>query len=182
MVKKHFYPCTRYVLPSFAVSLMSVLTVNLNAYRVHVCTLPFGVFVQLYGQLRGLAGAQDLGLTPDQTPAEAFSVGQCVRATVIRADEQRNGSTKIKLSLAPGGGVATGGGDENGAGGERADVNAPPPGTVIEEAKVKRVDETTGNVQVTLPGGVPGVVTAAQMSDHPLTVGGGERCKPKEPV
>ena len=72
-------------------------------------TLLFGVFVQLYGQLRGLAGAQDLGLTPDQTPAEAFSVGQCVRATVIRADEQRNGSTKIKLSLAPGG-VAAGGG------------------------------------------------------------------------
>jgi len=68
-----------------------------------------------------------------------------------------------------------GGGDADadtgeGGEGERSDVGAPPPGTVIESgAVVKRVDETTGNVQVTLPGGIPGVVTAAQMSDHPLT-------------
>jgi rRNA biogenesis protein RRP5 len=113
----------------------------------------------MYGNLRGLAGAQDLGLTPDQTPAEAFTVGQVVRATVVRNDG------KIKLSLAPGGAVRVQDVDM----GERSDVNAPPPGTVIEEAVVKRVDETTGNVQVTLPGNVPGVVTAAQMSDHPLT-------------
>jgi rRNA biogenesis protein RRP5 len=91
---------------------------------------------------------------------------------VVRADRG-----KLKLSLAPGGVVAAGmrgGGEADGGGGgigggERADVGAPPPGTVIEEALVRRVDETTGNVQVTLPGGVPGVVTAAQMSDHPMT-------------
>ena len=53
----------------------------------------YGVFVQLYGDVRGLAGAQDLGLSPDQTPHEAFAVGQVVRATVItvrwrRAEDQ----------------------------------------------------------------------------------------------
>ena len=39
---------------------------------------PYGVFVQLYGNLRGLAGLQDLGLAADQTPREAFAVGQVV--------------------------------------------------------------------------------------------------------
>ena len=127
----------------------------------------YGVFVQLYGDVRGLAGAQDLGLSPDQTPHEAFAVGQVVRATVIRSD---GGERKIKLSLAPGGVAASREGNEkeNGAG-EKEDVGAPEPGTVVETAIVKRVDEATGNVQVTLPGGVPGVVTAAQMSDHPFT-------------
>ena len=125
----------------------------------------YGVFVQLYGDVRGLAGAQDLGLSPDQTPHEAFAVGQVVRATVIRSD---GGERKIKLSLAPGGVAASRDEKENGAG-EKEDVGAPEPGTVVETAIVKRVDEATGNVQVTLPGGVPGVVTAAQMSDHPFT-------------
>jgi len=129
---------------------------------------PYGVFVQLYGNLRGLAGLQDLGLAADQTPQEAFAVGQVVRATVIRSDR---GEQKIKLSLAPGGTVANGN-DLDGTPGEKGDVGAPEPGTIVESATVKRVDEATGNVQVTLPGGVPGVVTAAQMSDHPLTGAG----------
>ena len=132
---------------------------------------PYGVFVSLYGALRGLAGAQDLGLAPGQTPTEAFQVGQCVRARVIRAD---NGPGKLKLSLAPGG---SGDGvvlhdDEGGGGGGGSrldDVGAPPPGTIIESAVVKRVDADTGNVLVTLPGGVPGVITAAHVSDHPVT-------------
>ena len=87
---------------------------------------------------------------------------------MIRSDR---GEQKIKLSLAPGGAVATGN-DLDGTPGEKGDVGAPEPGTVVESATVKRVDEATGNVQVTLPGGVPGVVTAAQMSDHPLTGAG----------
>ena len=87
---------------------------------------------------------------------------------MIRSDR---GEQKIKLSLAPGGVVANGN-DLDGTPGEKGDVGAPEPGTVVESATVKLVDEATGNVQVTLPGGVPGVVTAAQMSDHPLTGAG----------
>jgi len=39
------------------------------------------------------------GLGADQTATEAYTVGQAVRVTVIRADK---GESKIRLSLAPG--------------------------------------------------------------------------------
>jgi ribosomal protein S1 len=56
---------------------------------------PYGVFVQLFGNARGLAGLQDLGLSEHQAPKEAYAVGQCVRCTVVRADDVG----KLKLSL-----------------------------------------------------------------------------------
>ena len=133
---------------------------------------PYGVFVQLWGNVRGLAGLQDLGLAADQTPAEAFAPGQVVRATVVRADA---GEGKVKLSLV---GDAAGFSRDDFGRGEGAvgegecfggDVGAPAPGTIVESAVVKRVDESTGNVRVTLPGGVPGVIPPAQMSDHPAS-------------
>ena len=129
---------------------------------------PYGVFVQLWGNVRGLAGLQNLGLAADQTPAEAFAPGQVVRATVIRADA---GEGKVRLSLVGDGASFSrdvdGAGDADEFGG--GDVGAPAPGTIIESAVVKRVDESTGNVRVTLPGGVPGVIAPAQMSDHPAS-------------
>ena len=127
---------------------------------------PYGVFVQLWGNVRGLAELQNLGLAADQTPAEAFAPGQVVRATVIRADA---GEGKVRLSLVGDGASFTRDksedADELGGG----DAGAPAPGTIIESAVVKRVDESTGNVRVTLPGGVPGVIAPAQMSDHPAS-------------
>ena len=115
---------------------------------------PYGVFVQLWGNVRGLAGLQNLGLAADQTPAEAFAPGQVVRATVIRADA---GEGKVRLSLVGDGTSFSrdvdGAGDADEFGG--GDVGAPAPGTIIESAVVKRVDESTGNVRVTLPGACP---------------------------
>ena len=64
---------------------------------------PYGVFVQLFGEARGLAGLQDLGLSADQAPEEAYQPGQCVRCVVLRAGNLKNsGSAWWTRRLLPG--------------------------------------------------------------------------------
>ncbi len=59
---------------------------------------PYGVFVAFYGGVAGLARAEELGLAPGQAPADAFAVGQVVKARVLGADAARGA---LRLSLAP---------------------------------------------------------------------------------
>ena len=66
----------------------------------------YGVFVTLYGNLKGLAGSQDLGLAEGQSIADAYAVGQVIRTTIVSADR---GENKLRLSLGGGGGNARAG-------------------------------------------------------------------------
>ena len=139
---------------------------------------PYGVFVQLYGDARGLAGLKHLGLDRDQAPADAFQIGQCVRATVLGSNK---GANKLELSLVDGDGDGSGApgaksplDDSETAGLEFADASAIlPPGTVLERCAVRKLDEETGNVHVSFSFGsdakASGVLSAAHVSDCALS-------------
>ena len=126
----------------------------------------YGVFVSLYGDLKGLAGLNDLGLLRDQKPSDAFGVGQVVRVQVVSADT----SGRLRLSL------ASGDADGNSASMIiNASADALKPGHVVEKAVVTHVASGTGNVEVVFSmeeGNIPGVVPLAHLSDHPLTAQG----------
>ena len=137
---------------------------------------PYGVFVQLFGEARGLAGLQDLGLSADQAPEEAYQPGQCVRCVVLRADNLK----KLRLSLVDT--EASSGFPTPGRSGSDDDVldaaareaaredDVPTIGTVFESAVVRSVDVESGLVRVaSLDGRVSGAVTAAHVSDFPET-------------
>ena len=126
----------------------------------------YGVFVSLYGDLKGLAGTSDLGLLRDQKPMDAFGVGQVVRVTVVSVD----GTGRLRLSLA-----------SDAVDGTSASVAVTAsaldviPGTIVEKAVVMHVVAHSGNVEVvfkTEKGNAPGVVSLAHLSDHPLTAQG----------
>ena len=139
---------------------------------------PYGVFVQLYGDARGLAGLKHLGLDRDQAPADAFQIGQCVRATVLGSNK---GANKLELSLVDGDGDGSGApgaksplDDSETAGLEFADASAIlPPGTVLERCAVRKLGEETGNVHVSFSFGsdakASGVLSAAHVSDCALS-------------
>ena len=126
----------------------------------------YGVFVSLYGDLKGLAGLNDLGLLRDQKPSDAFGVGQVVRVQVVSADT----SGRLRLSL------ASGDADGNSASMIiNASADALKPGHIVEKAVVTHVASGTGNVEVVFSteiGNIPGVVPLAHLSDHPLTAQG----------
>ena len=137
---------------------------------------PYGVFVQLFGEARGLAGLQDLGLSADQAPGEAYQPGQCVRCVVLRADNLK----KLRLSLVDteaSSGFPTPG--RSGSDDDALDAAAreaareddvPTIGTVFKSAVVRSVDVESGLVRVaSLDGRVSGAVTAAHVSDFPET-------------
>ena len=126
----------------------------------------YGVFVSLYGDLKGLAGTSDLGLLRDQKPTDAFGVGQVVRVTVVSVD----GTGRLRLSLASD--ALDGAGASVAVTALASDVI---PGTIVENAVVMHVVAHSGNVEVvfkTEKGNAPGVVSLAHLSDHPLTAQG----------
>ena len=139
---------------------------------------PYGVFVQLFGEARGLAGLQDLGLSADQAPGEAYQPGQCVRCVVLRADDPK----KLRLSLV----------DTEASSSRFSKISeispeddaldpvalleaegeddVPTIGTVFQSAVVRSVDVESGLVRVaSRDGRVSGAVTAAHVSDFPET-------------
>ena len=127
----------------------------------------YGVFISLYGDLRGLANVNDLGLLSDQKPSDAFGVGQVVRVTIVSADA----SGRLRLSLAAG--VAL----EAKTPGLMINASAADltPGIIVETAVVTHVSAQTGNVEVVFTaekGNVPGIIALAHLSDHPLTATG----------
>ena len=139
---------------------------------------PYGVFVQLFGVARGLAGLQDLGLSEHQAPKEAYAVGQCVRCTVVRADDVK----KLKLSLVDASEGAFGGNafDVRGAvdfhdfeTNEETvvddDAIGYATGTVFPAVTVRSIEPESRTVRVVLPDGSSGAITAAHVSDHPET-------------
>ena len=154
--------------------------VGVRCHGVVTGVEPYGIFVQLFGKARGLAGLQDLGLSADQAPKEAYAVGQCVRCTVLRADDVG----KLKLSLvdasseAGGGGLPRAGGDGGAVDddfetmeetGGSADDAMYAPGSVFPAVTVRSIDAESCTVRVVLPDGASGAITAAHVSDHPET-------------
>ena len=126
----------------------------------------YGVFVSLYGDLKGLANTNDLGLLRDQKASDAFGMGQVVRVTIVSADS----GGRLRLSLASGDGDAA-----PGAMSINASASDLKPGLIVEKAVVTHVAQHTGNVEVvftTEKGNVPGVIALAHLSDHPLTAEG----------
>ena len=135
---------------------------------------PYGVFVQLFGEARGLAGLQDLGLSADQAPEEAYQPGQCVRCVVLRADNLK----KLRLSLVdteassgfPTPEISDDDALDAAAREAAREDDVPTIGTVFESAVVRSVDVESGLVRVaSLDGRVSGAVTAAHVSDFPET-------------
>eukprot|EP00890_Picochlorum_soloecismus_P005949 jgi/Picsp_1/6355/NSC_03704-R1_protein rrp5 homolog len=55
-----------------------------------------GIFVAFFNDISGLVGLDELGLTSDQTPQNAFTVGQIVKVRVVSVNLQRR---RLKLSL-----------------------------------------------------------------------------------
>ena len=56
----------------------------------------FGVFIEFFGNVRGLAHRSQLGLLPSQEPSEVFERGAPVRATVLSVDMRKR---QLSLSL-----------------------------------------------------------------------------------
>ena len=125
----------------------------------------YGVFISLYGDLKGLANVNDLGLLRDQKPSDAFGVGQVVRVSIVSADS----SGRLRLSLSA---AATTDASNMLINASAADLT---PGVVVDKAVVTHVAAHSGNIEVvfsTEKGNMPGIVAMAHLSDHPLTAQG----------
>ena len=57
---------------------------------------PYGIFVSFYGGMKGLAHTAELPLAPNQTPKDAYKVGQVVKCRVLSTDFSHQ---RLKLSL-----------------------------------------------------------------------------------
>ena len=128
----------------------------------------YGVFVSLYGDLKGLASINELGLIGDQKPSDAFGVGQVVRVSIVSADS----SGRLRLSLSASGGDVQARSSTMIVNASAIDLQ---PGLIVDTAVVTHVNPHTGNIEVvfsTEKGNVPGIVAAAHLSDHPLTAQG----------
>ena len=139
----------------------------------------YGVFVTLYGNLKGLAGSQDLGLAEGQSIADAYAVGQVIRTTIVSADR---GENKLRLSLGGGGGNE----DDNAAEGAEATVGAAaaaaaaislstdavPIGKVFASATITKIVQGSSIIEVTSSteeGSFQGLVAFQHLSDNPVT-------------
>ncbi|PRW20900.1 RRP5-like protein [Chlorella sorokiniana] len=67
-----------------------------RSHGVVTGTADFGVFVQFFGGVAGLAHVSECGLEAGQKPGDAFQPGQVVKCRVLGADPGRKG---LKLSL-----------------------------------------------------------------------------------
>ena len=131
----------------------------------------YGVFVTLYGNLKGLAGSQDLGLAKGQSIADAYAVGQVVRATIVSADR---GENKLRLSLGSSDeedGAAAGAGAA-GATAISLSTDAVPIGEVVTSATITKIVQGSSIIEVaasTEEGTFQGLVAFQHLSDNPVT-------------
>lgn len=157
---------------------MQQAVVGAKAHGIVTGVKEYGLFLQFYGGLGGMAHASTLGLAPGAKVAEAFKLGQVVKAEVL-AVEPATGRLKLGLAGKKAKSAAGGGeGDEAAAGGGGSGAGGFEAGD-IGEAVVKSVagDPAVGpkavtyTVEVTRPGGGGGAVVArlegAHLSDHP---------------
>ena len=61
--------------------------------------LPFGAFVELFPGVEGLVHVSELSWARIEDPAEAFTVGQNVRAKLLEVSTSEKGSTRLSLSI-----------------------------------------------------------------------------------
>lgn len=157
---------------------MQQAVVGVKAHGIVTGVKEYGLFLQFYGGLGGMAHASTLDLAPGAKVAEAFKLGQVVKAEVL-AVEPATG--RLKLGLAGKKAKSAGGGgegDEAAAGGgaaggfEAGDIGeAVVKSVVVDPAVGPRA--VTYTVEVTRSGGSSGggaVVArleAAHLSDHP---------------
>ncbi len=91
---------------------------------------PYGIFVSFFGGMKGLAHTAELPLAPDQTPKDAYQVGQVVKCRVMSTDFSHQ---RLKLSLMG----KKSGAEGAAAGGEEGTEGADPlgglqPGDIVE--------------------------------------------------
>lgn len=116
---------------------------------------PYGIFVALFGTLKGLVHAKHLGLSPGQTPQDAHAVGQVVTVTVLRV------GTDGLLDLALGRHVDP-------AATQQAQATSLAPLQVIDTATVtSHGRDGRAGVEVSLPGGGTGFVEEGHLADDP---------------
>ena len=69
---------------------------GLRSYGYITGIKAYGVFISFFGGVKGLAHTAELPLAPDQTPKDAYSVGQVVKCRVLSTDFSHQ---RLKLSL-----------------------------------------------------------------------------------
>ena len=129
----------------------------------------YGVFVTLYGNLKGLAGSQDLGLVEGQSIADAYAVGQVVRVTIVSADR---GENKLRLSLS-----GDGNEDDDAAGTATGasislSTDAVPIGRIVASATITKIVQGSSIIEVTSSteeGSFQGLIAFQHLSDNPVT-------------
>ena len=69
---------------------------GLRSYGYITGIKAYGIFVSFLGGVKGLAHTAELPLAPDQTPKDAYLVGQVVKCRVLSTDFSHQ---RLKLSL-----------------------------------------------------------------------------------
>lgn len=95
----------------------------------------YGIFVSFFGGMKGLAHTAELPLGPEQTPKEAYQVGQVVKCCILSTDFSHQ---RLKLSLMGRKSSAEGGGGV--AGGEDP-LGGLQPGDLVK-GKVREIEST----------------------------------------
>ena len=108
---------------------------GLRSYGYITGIKAYGIFVSFYGGVKGLAHTAEVPLGPDQTPKDAYQVGQVVKCRVLSTDFSHQ---RLKLSLM--------GKKSNDEVGEEAAGGADPlgglqPGDIVH-GKVREVENT----------------------------------------
>lgn len=95
----------------------------------------YGIFVSFFGGMKGLAHSAELPLGPEQTPKDAYQVGQVVKCCILSTDFSHQ---RLKLSLLGRKSSAEGGGEV--AGGEDP-LGGLQPGDAVR-GKVREIENT----------------------------------------
>ena len=108
---------------------------GLRSYGYITGIKAYGIFVSFFGGVKGLAHTAELPLAPEQTPKDAYRVGQVVKCRILSTDFSHQ---RLKLSLMGKKSSAEGG--EEVAGGEDP-LGGLQPGDVVK-GRVREIEST----------------------------------------
>ena len=108
---------------------------GLRSYGYITGIKAYGIFISFFGGMKGLAHTAELPLAPEQTPKDAYQVGQVVKCRILSTDFSHQ---RLKLSLMGKKNGAEGG--EEGAGGEDP-LGGLQPGDVVK-GTVREIEST----------------------------------------